>query len=333
MSNLITRGLGIVGRLGLFGGGQIISGSTKPLSGTSGTPKNCPMGSAYLYTGGGYPVVFVNEGTKASPYWTPASFSQLGVLGVFDDFRGPSAKPLADSAASLNAASGMRVYGGGGATTKGVQNTDSGVTKGTDVEGSHVGLMATTNEDESVVALGMGTSVAQLQPDTHGPLVVDVTMSMLTDILTRRLFVGFLGEAADELDPVATGATTVVTFSAGGTTGDDMAGLFMDANLTAASALSLIRNKSNAAATITTVAAALATPTNLATAGTYQRFRVEVDALGNVTAFVNKVQVGRAALALDVDEELHPAVVLMVESGTTIMSATVKQFSCWGLRS
>jgi hypothetical protein len=304
---------------------MMFRGEGGPNSGTTGTGFGVvPPGAFYQDRNTG--TLYVNEGTKASPYWTPVSFSQPNLLGVYEDFRGPAVKAIADTTTGLNAASGIRTFG------QGIAETDSGCVKGTDVEGSHVGNMRTTNEDEHVVALGMGTSVAVLQPDTHGPLVVDVLWSQLTNILTRRIFVGFTGEAADAMDPVATGATTVITFSSGGTTGDDMAGIFMDANMTDADALYLAHNKSNAAATIATTATGVDLSTNLAAAATYQRMRVEVDLLGNVRAFVDKTQVALITTALDVDEELLPVVALMVESGTTIMQATVKQFSCWGNR-
>lgn len=321
MENLLTQGVGVVGRLGLFGGGQMISGTTAPKSGTSGTPKGARAGSIYRYVSAAGAVDYVNEGTKTAPYWTPINFLQPALLGVYEDFRGPDPKPIADTTASLNAASGLRSFG------QGVAEIDSGVLKGTDVEGSHVGVMRTTNEDEHVVAIGMGTSVAMLQPDTHGPLVVDITWSQLTDILTRRIFVGFLGAVADALDPPATGATTVITLVQ-----DDMAGFFMDSNLTDADGLFLAHNKSDAAATIATTATGVDISQSLAAAGTYQRMRIEIDASGNMVAFINKTQVGSITAALDADEECMPVALLAVEQGTTILNATVKSFMAWGFR-
>ena len=304
---------------------MMFRGTGGPTSGTTGTGFGVvPAGAFYQDRATG--TLYVNEGTQASPYWTPVSFHQPQLLGVYEDFRGPAVKAIADTTFSLNGASGIRCFG------QGLADVDSGCVKGTDVEGAHVGNIRTTNEDEHVVALGMGSSVAQMQPDTHGPLVVDITWSQLTDILTRRIFVGFMGEAADAMDPVATGATTVITFSAGGSTGDDLAGIFMDANLTDGDGLFLAHNKSNAAATIATTATGVDLSQTLAAAATYQRMRVEVDILGNVRAFIDKVEVGLIAGALDVDEELLPVVALMVESGTTIMQATAKQFMCWGNR-
>ena len=334
--NLLTQDTALVGRLELIGvgvpgalppnGSQLISGDDPPVSGLLGRPLRPEPGSLYLYTGGANPVLFWNEGTRLSPYWTPVGFDQVGLLGVYEDFRGPDPKGIADVTAALNAASGMRVFG------QGVVEVDSGVLKGTDVAGSHVGEMRTTDEDEHVVALGLGSAVAMLVPEDHGTLVIDITWAQLTDILTRRLFVGFAGEAADALDPLISIATTVITFVAAGTEGDDMAGICMDANAGDPDALYLAHVKANAAATIATTATGVDLSTNLAVAATYQRFRLEVTQAGVITAFIDKVQVSRITAALTPATALLPVAALMVESGTTILKATVKQYMAWGLR-
>ena len=325
----------VVDALQYYDGTGTYVGSGFPSSGTSGTTVKAGGGAPPLakyidYDSG---VEFFNEGTIASPYWTPVDFTQPNLIGCYEDFRGPDPKGIADTAAALHASSGMRSFGGGGATTKGVANTDSGVLGGTDVAGSHVGILRTTDEDETVAAVGLGSATAVLTPATNGPLVVDILWSQLTDILTRRIFVGFLGEAADAMIPSATGATTVVTFDATGTAGDNQVGFFMDANLTDADALSFINVLANGGATQTTVVAALDTPTNLAAAGTYQRMRVEVDAAGNALGFINKVQVASTLLASTPATALIACAGLYVESGTTILNATAKQFMAWGKRS
>ena len=323
----------IINALSIRGMG-VNQGTVAPLSGTSGTLAgsfSAGPGSTYMDKTTG--VMYVNEGTKASPYWSPVSFNQPGLLGVYEDFRGPDIHGIAIATAETKGASGVRVFGGGGATTQGIQNTDSGVLKGTDVEGSNVGIMRTTNEDEAVVALGMGGAVAQLVPEDHGPLVIDILWSQLTNILTRRLFVGFAGEAADAMDPLFTSATTVITFSAAGSEGDDMAGVVMDDGLTANDGLFLMHVKADAAATIATTAPGVDLATVLAAAGTYQRMRVEVDLLGGVTVFINKVQVGSIAAALTPATAVIPVAMLAVETGTTILNATVKQFMAYGKRS
>jgi len=299
-----------------------ITGPLAPASGLNGDGLNiCGVGSRYLARDSG--VWFVNEGTKTNPYWSPMNFAHPALLGAQDLCRGPSMSAIASVVASLNAASGVRVFG------EGIAEVDSGVVGGTNIEGAMIQEMRTTNEDEHTVALGIGTSVAMYQPDKTGQMVIDITWSQLTDILARRVFVGFLGEVADVMIIPATGATTVITFNASGTAGDDLCGFFMDANLTDPDALSFITNKGNADASRTTVQSALDTPTNLAAAATYQRMRVEIDAKGNALGFIDKIQVVSALLAVDVDEELAPAVVLGVESGTTITKATLKQISMY----
>jgi hypothetical protein len=266
-------------------------------------------------------IMYVNEGDENNPYWTPVSFDQPGLLGVREDFRGPAAglAPIADTTGSLTCyPSGMRVFG------QGMADTDSGLILGTDVEGSRVGQLTTTNEDEHVAALGMGGTVAILQPDTHGPMAVDILCTNVTDILAKRMFIGFLGTVADALEGPFTGATTVVTLVQ-----DDMAGICFDANFTDADALYGAHNKSNADATMTGIDLS----TNMAAAGTYQRFRVEIYEDGDMRFFVDKVQKStEVAVALDVDEEVMP-VALIESDEVAIQTLDIKQFMCWGLRS
>lgn len=338
-SGYVRRHLGrrtaLVDALQYYDGSGTYVGSGFPSSGTSGTTmlngRGAPAYAKYIDVDSG--VEFINEGTATNVYWSPANFPQANLLGVYEDFKGPDIKGIANAASALNGASGARVFGGGGATTKGVANTDSGVLGGTDVAGTHVGVMRTTNEDETVVALSMGSSVAVLTPATNGPLVIDINWSQLTNILTRRIFVGFLGVAADAMIPSAVGATTTVTFDNNGSAGDDQIGLFMDANLSDADALSFIHVKADAVATLETDATGVDISTNLAAAGTYQRMRIEIDASGNALAFIGKVQVGSHLLAATAATALMPVAALYVESGSTILNATVKQFSCWGKRS
>ncbi len=321
----LGRRTALVGALQYYGGTGTYVGSGFPNSGTSGTTvingAGAPAFATYVDADTG--VEFVNEGTAASPYWTPKSFDQPGLLGVYDDFRGPDLMPIANTVESSNAPSGVRCFGAE------LDETDGGVLQGTNIEGTHVGVMRTSNADEDTVCLGMGSSVAMVSPDTTGLAVVDIEWAQLTDILTRRIFVGFAGEVQDTMVSLATGATTVITFAATSTEGDDLTGFFMDSNLTDANGLFLIHNKSNAAATIATTATGVDPSESLGVAGTYQRMRVELAANGNATFFLDKVQVGQHLIALDVDEECAPIAQLAVEQGTTILNATVKQFSCW----
>jgi len=289
-----------------------------PTSGTSGTFAGDPdLVGAFLWdkTNG---VMYVNEGTALSPYWTPSPYDQPQLFGVNTDWRDGVGVAVAGTAASvLVAGSGVRIFGQGAA------ENDSGAVAQTAGEGGTVMRLTTTNEDAHTIALGMAAGV--MQPDTHKLLVVDVELTMVTAITARALFVGFLGTAADALDPAVTGATTVATLVQ-----DDLAGLFMDAQFTDADRIYGVHNKSNAAATQDLTADG-DTSTDLAAAATYQRFRVEIAADGDMTCFVDKAQVYTQAIALDIDEECAP-VMYMEATAAAIKSMDVKRFAAWAYR-
>ena len=320
MSNLLTRGLGIVGRLGLLGGGQILSGSTHPLSGTSGTPLGCPAGSLYINSSSG--AVYVNEGTKTSPYWTPVQYDQPGLRAWHSDWRDGVGEPLADTDASLLLASGVRIHG------QGIADTDSGGVVTYTAELGSIMRLTTTNEDAHTIGLtaGGGDTVELMQPDTHGPLVIDCEFTHVSAITLRATFMGFIGAIADTLDPVVTGATVTLTLVL-----DDLAGMFQDVGLTDGDGVFAPHNKSDEAATLATTDTGVDLSTTIAAAATYQRWRVEISRAGVMTCFVDKAQVGRIVAALDVDEEVAPS--FYVEStSTAVKSVDVKRFATWGLR-
>lgn len=317
--NLITKGVGIVGRLALFGGGQLISGSSAPLSGTSGSPLNAPAGSLFIHSSSG--VVYYNEGTRTAPYWTPVSFDQPGLRAWHTDFRSNVGKAIADTAASvILAESGIRVHG------QGIADTDSGLTIAYAAELGSIASLLTTNEDLHIAALGVGTTVLPFQPDTHGPLVIDVEFTNNAAITLRRNFMGFIGAAADALDAVVTGATTVLTLVL-----DDLAGMLMDSDLTDGDGVFAPHNKSNEAATIATNATGVDLSSTIPAAGTYTRWRVEISAAGVMTCFIDKIQKTRITGALDVDEEVAPS--FYVEANeANIKQVDIKRFATWGLR-
>lgn len=294
-------------------------GAGSPTSGSAGTGKGITgKWSSYTDTTNG--IVYVNEGTAAAPYWTPNSFDHPNLVGFHEDFRGGSVKAIADTTASSNGGAGIRVFG------QGIAETDSGCIQGTTVEGSQVGQLTTTNEAAHVASIGIGSSTAAWQPDTHGTLVIDTLMSPAA-ITTMSFFVGFLGTAADALDPPVTGSSTTLTLVQ-----DDLCGMVMDAGLTDADGVFAPYNKSNAAATIATSATAVDLSTTVV-AGTYQRFRVEIASDGDAKFFVDKTQVGsEISIALDVDEEVTP--VLLVRSTTTATKTlNIKHVSAWSNRS
>ena len=294
-------------------------GTGSPSSGSTGTGAQI-VGPFSTYTNVSNGVVYTNEGTKASPYWTPQSFDQPNLVGFREDFRGGAVKAIGNTDATANGASGARVFG------QGIAETDSGCIQGTNVEGSQVGQLTTTNEAAHLAAIGIGTSTVTWQPDTHGTMVIDAEFNAAA-ISAMSFFMGFLGTAADALDPPVTGSSTTLTLVQ-----DDLCGVLMDAGLTDADGLFAAHNKSNAAASIATSATGVDLSTTVA-AGTYQRFRVEIASDGDARFFVDKAQVGsEISIALDVDEEVTP--VLLVRSTTTATKTlNIKHVAAWSNRS
>ena len=268
-------------------------------------------------TNGG--VVYVNEGTKASPYWTPVSYDQAALFGVHADFRDFVGVAIAGSTASVTlAGSGLRVFGQGHA------ENDSGLVVRTAAEGGNLGRLITTDEDLHLLALGMEVDV--MQPDQHKLLVIDVELTNVSAITLRSMFIGFLGIAGDAMDPALAGATTVATLNQ-----NDLAGLYQDVGFSDADAFFGVHNKSNAAATQDLTADGDTGPTNIAAAGTFQRFRVELNAAADMTCFIDKVEVYTQAIALDVDEECTP--VMYVEStSSATKSVDVRRFAAYAYR-
>ena len=286
-----------------------------PSSGPSGTLAGLAIPNAVLWdtTNG---VMFVNEGTQASPYWTPAGYDQAPLFGVHSDWRDGVGMPIASTPLTI-AGSGVRVFG------QGSEISDSGAVPQTAGEGGVELRLTTTNEAEHLVALGMDAGV--MQPDQHQLLVVDVELSNVSAITARAMFCGFVGLAADTLDPTVTGATTVATLIQ-----DDMAGLWFDSGLTDVDRIFGVHNKSNADATQDLTVDG-DTSTDIAAAGTYQRLRVEIAADGDMLGFVDKVQVYSQAIALDVDEECSP-VFYLESQATAIKTADVRRFAAWAYR-
>ena len=286
-----------------------------PSSGTAGTLAGEIEPGAILHdTLNG--VVFVNEGTKLCPYYTPLPYAQPQLFGVNTDWRDQIGKALADTgAAAFVGGSGLRIFG------QGIAETDSGAVISANGEGGAVMRLTSTNEDAHLVAIG--TAAGIMQPDQHQLLVVDVEVTQVTAITTRACGLGFLGTAADALDPPATSATTVATLVQ-----DDMCIMYFDTDFTDGDQFYIAHNKSNAAATMTAVATAV----DCAAAATYQRLRVEIAEDGDATFFIDKDQVSSVvAIALDVDEECSP--VFFIESETTAVAiCDVKRFATWAYR-
>lgn len=332
-----SRSLNNLGpRIALAGGFQIKngiaveSGTGFPVSGTAGTTvkggKGAPASSIYIDETTG--VQFWNEGTVASPYWSPVSFRQRGIVGVSTDGLNAGGRAgSATTASSYDAGTGVRYFGSG------VEENDANtaITLSYPVGGPLL-TVGTENQANKVEALGYGHTTALWTPATNGTLVIDATFTAITDILTRTFFLGFSGESAEALVPLVTGATVTMTFSAGGTTGDDVHGLFMDSRLTAASTIFLPTVKSNAAATISTTAAALTVAATMPAAATYTRWRVEIAANGTIYAFVNKVLVKTVASGAATAVALSPAFFQSNTTTTAGLSMGVRRFATYAAR-
>lgn len=288
-----------------------------PSSGTSGALAGVIEPGAILFDNV-HGVAFINEGTKASPYFTPLSMDQWAMFGVNEDFRDNAGVAVAGVVASVHIpGSGLRVFGQGAATN------DSGLVPLTAGEGGISADMTTTDEAAHLLAVGMPAGV--MQPDAHSLLVVEAEFTMETALTARSIGLGFIGTAADALDPPVTGATTVATLVQ-----DDLALMIMDAGLTDADGIFAVHNKSDAAATQDLTADGDLSAT-IAAVGTFQRWRVEIAADGDMTCFINKAQVYSQAIALDVDEECSP--VFYVRSlAAAIKKTTLRRFATYAFR-
>ena len=288
-----------------------------PTSGTGGTLAGIVQPGGFLWdTSNG--VLFMNEGTSLSPYWTPVGYDQAPLFGVHTDWRDGVAMAVADSSGGLKVAgSGVRIFG------QGVAENDSGAVVQTAGEGGIECRLTTTDEVAHVVAIGMDAEV--MQPDQHQLMVIDVEFTNVSAITARAMFLGFIGLAVDALDPVVTGASNTATLVL-----DDLAGLYFDSGLTDADRLYGVHNKSDADASQDLTADGN-TSVNIAAAGTYQRLRVEIAADGDMLGFIDKLQVYSQAIALDVDEECSPVFYLEAQA-TSIKTANVKRFATWAYR-
>jgi len=301
-------------------------GTGGPLSGSSSRADVKPTGLGVAGFGSTYTdltngSVYINEGTKTNVYWTPISFNQPGILGWRTDFRNGVGKAHADTAAIATLVeSGVKICG------EGIAETDSGVVVAIG-EGGPIATITTTDEVAHNIALGVGlTTSVPFQPDTHGPLVIDVLIAQSSAITLRNFFFGFVGTFADAIAQPVTGSTLTLTLVQ-----DDLAGLVFDVGLTDGDRYFAAYNKSDAAASILTSTTGVDTGVDVAAAGTYQRLRVEISRAGVMTCFVDKLQVTQISAALDVDEEVAPALVLGSTS-TAVKAALVKYFGAWGVR-
>lgn len=300
-----------------------------PLSGTSGTLAGVARAGGLLYDESNG-VLFVNEGTALSPYWTPVGYDQAPLFGVNTDFRDQAGKAIADTgAAAFVPGSGLRIFG------QGIEQTDSGLVVQTAGEGGSVGRLIATDQADHLAAIGMSAGV--MQPDAHQLMVIDVELAHVSAITLRALFVGFLGAAVDALDPAITFATTTATFAI-----NDLVGVCFSVDLTDGDRYFTVAEAANVGGT-QDLSAAGDTGEDVAAAGTYQRLRVEIGADGAARAFLDKADLGEiygptgagvhasGTVAGNPDEEYAPVVYLESTSAAT-KSADIRRFATWAYR-
>lgn len=309
----------------------VLSISGFPTSGTDGTGAGTYAAPGALVRDNASGVLFANEGTLASPYWTPVSFNQQGLVGLNTDWNGATGR--AGSATTDNSidTNGVKYFGQGIE----VNDADTAMTVSYPIGGPLL-TFGTTNETNHSSSLGLGGTAGLWKPATNGVMVADITFTAITDILTRSFILGFQGDASggqeEALDPIITGSTATLTFSAVGTAGDNLAGLVMDSRLTAADSVFCFNNKANAAATQTTASAALTVAATLPAAATYSRWRVEVDTAGDMRVFVNKVLCKTVTGALTTTVAHKPVFQMVNTTTTATLQCGIRRFGVWAKR-
>lgn len=314
-------------------GSSFQSGVGFPVSGTAGTTVRNGKGAApgAIYVDETTSTVFYNEGTAASPYWSPVSIDQRGIVGAVTDWNGAAGR--AGSATTSNSidTNGVKYFGQGIE----VNDADTAMTVSYPIGGPLL-TFGTTNEADHSSSLGLGGTAGLWKPATNGVMVVEINFTGITDILTRSFILGFQGDATgaqeEALDPIITGATTTLTFSAVGTAGDNLAGLVMDSRMTAASTVFAFNNKANAAATQTAASATLTVAATVAAAATYNRWRVEIGTDGTMYCFVNKVLVKTVSAALTTTVAHKPVFQMTNTTTTASLQCGIRRFSTWAAR-
>ncbi len=292
-----------------------LSGAGVPKSGTAGTGAG---GLAVTYFDTTGQMLYVNEGTSASPYWSPVWMPGLfNTIGVREDFRGGvlSLMPIAGNAMSAYMDSGARIFGDGHA------DSDSGVIPAAPSgEGGRAhGIFTTTNEDLHTINIG-GPTVSY-QPDQHGRAIIDCEFATITDLTNRSHFVGFVGGAIDAMVAPATIASTTITNVL-----PDLVGMVMDASATDADGLFVTDNAANGNATVGTADAGRDLSSPLV-AGTFKRLRVEVDVDGAFRCFEAKLLVYTGSAAdVAINQELSPILQLEAAEAAVIKTMHVRSY-------
>jgi hypothetical protein len=311
-----------------------LAGSGGPLSGPRNSNKDISGSGAGLsghgsfYTNSDNGVVYVNEGTRKDPYWTPVDFRQRALIGAYVDWRNGVGNPLADTNASVTLVeSGVRTFGSG------IEVADSGITIASALGGPIATIRASAGASK-FVCLGLDGINPAFGPDTEGPIVIDAIVSMVAALTLRTFFIGFIsgktggggGTIIDATVAPVTGAVVTLTLVQ-----DDVFGLYMDVGMTAAARLFAPHNKADEAPTIAATAAGVDTGIDFPAAATYVRLRVEITKLGHMLCFVNKVLATSILLAATPATAVGP-ILYLSSTSAAVKDMTCKQFATWGTR-
>lgn len=311
---------------------NIIDGSGFPISGTAGTSAGNRAYPGSLYIDKDTGAQFYNEGTLLSPYWSPTTVDQRALTGIRTDFHNFTTQDGTSTASNIiDVGTGLKTFGQG----LEVNDVDTAMTVSYPIGGPLL-TFGTTNEANHSSSLGLPGTAGLWKPATNGVMVVEINFTGITDILTRAFILGFQGDAngaqEEALDPIVTGATTTLTFSAVGSAGDNLVGLIMDSRLTAASTIFAFNNKANAAATQTTTSAALTVAATMPAAATYTRWRVEIGTDGTAYYFVDKVLVKTVSAALTTTVAVKPVFQMVNTTTTASLQCGIRNFGAWAKR-
>ncbi len=297
-------------------GVEELSGTLMPKSGTAGDGVGtAPKGSLYRDVTRG--TLWVNEGTKAAPYWSPITPNQPGLYSIdaphFFDSEG-KIESNTDTSEELTP-SGWTALGDG------IHETDSGVLVQTATQGDPGALRLSSSAAAAGDLCALSTPVVSgagiYQPDDNDMAVIDVNIASVSALTARIIFCGFAGIVAVSETDVVTAATTTTTL-----TQNDIAGLYMASTATDADRIISAFSKAGTPGTQDFSAiTALNTGVNMPAAGTALRFRAEVDGNGAIRLFLAKALVYTGAAAtLAVDQELNA---LVYVSPTTTTQAEI----------
>lgn len=298
-------------RVGATGVEQL-SGPLMPKSGTAGDGVgSAPLGSIYTDTTRG--IRFVNEGTKAAPYWTPVSYDQPGLYAInaphFFDHE-EKAEANTDTSEEL-APSGWTLVGDG------IHENDSGALVQTATQGDPGALRLSSSAAAAGDLCALSTPVVSgagiYQPDDNDMAVIDVNLASVGALTARIIYLGFAGIVAEGETDVVTAATTVTTL-----TQNDVAGLYMASTATDPDRIIAAFSKAGTPSTQDyAVITGLNTGVNMPAAATALRFRAEVDGDGAIRLFLAKALVFTGAAAtLAVDQELNALVYVSPTAAT-----------------